>query len=193
MAFATRNDRLTTPISGVGGMLKFGHQNINNTRPANMMPVTPVILDITMWRVRHTLNLVDVTHSGSYGGQNFAMVGRHWEAQVTLTWNSFVRSDSPNSIDDWSGFLENLLIGGPDVQFNVQVVFFLGDPLNYIDGNGDIRDSGKLAAPLALCSNIETINEARGKSVVQQTAALTGNSKLQGWVGKNHNLTTRVF
>ena len=198
--FLTRTDRPVTEVSGVGGMLKFGRPDyavIPSDAQVGLPGFADVILDITSWRIRHTLNLVDVTHSGSYGGQKFAMVGRHWEAQIALAWNAQPRSDAANSTDDWSGFLENLLVGKQNTGFNVAVIFFLGDPLSYVtraDGGSEvIRPSPKLAAPLALASNIETINDAGGKDVIRQTAALTGNSKLQGWVGKENALSSRIF
>lgn len=184
MPFLTRADRPVTEIPGAGGMLKFGQPN-DYAREATEY----VILDITAWRIRHTLNLVDVTHSGSFGAQKMALVGRHWEASLALAWNSTVRT----GLQPWSGFLEPLLIGNQAAKYNVSVILFLGDPLAYIDSNHIQRASGKLFAPLALAGNIETVNDATGKDVVRATAALQGNSMLQGWTGLGELLTDQVF
>jgi len=165
-------------------MLKFGHPD-SETIPAT----SAAILDITSWRLRHLFRLVDVTHSGSFGAQKMAMVGRHWEAQMALVFNS----RAEGSPDNWAGFLENLLIGNQAAGFNVSTVFFLGDPIAYVTSAHVQRDSFKLYAPLGLAANFETVNDASGKDVVRLTASMQGNSKIQGWVGLGELLTTRRF
>jgi hypothetical protein len=182
--FLTRADREIVEVSGVGGMLKVAQPNY---RTETVQSYT--ILDVTAWRLRHTFNLADITHSGSFGGEKRAMTSRHWEASLALAWNSAARVAG----QPFSGFLEALFIGNQAAGFNVAVIFFLGDPLNYIDNQHLLRASGKLAAPLALCQNIETINDGSGKDVVRATGALQGNSKLQGWTGLGEALTNRVF
>ena len=148
-----------------------------------------MILDITAWRLRHTFRLADVTHSGAYGGQKMAMTGRHWEAQLALSFNTRVRGSS----DPWSGFLETLLIGHQSAGYNVAAIFFLGDPISYVTSNHIQRPSAKLYAPLALAQNIEIVNDAKGREVVRATASMEGNSKLQGWTGLGELLTDQVF
>jgi hypothetical protein len=186
----SRPDRKIVEVAGTGGMLKFGHPVTQYIGPKTGLSNASeyVILDITLWRMRHSLRLVDVTHSGSYGAQKMTMVGRHWEAQLALCFNT-----NPESGDGWTGFLENLLVGDQSAGYNVSAVFFHGDPQSYVDSNHNRRDSAKLYAPLGLAENIETVNDASGKDVVRMTASLQGNSKLQGWVGDAHQLTTRVF
>lgn len=180
----SRADREVVEIAGTGGMLKFAHLDFET-----YAPVSWTILDITLWRLRHSFRLVDVTHSGSYGAQKMAMVGRHWEAQLALTYNS--RAEGP--ANNWAGFLETLLVGNQAAGYNVSVIFFLGDPVSYVTSSHVQRDSPKLYAPLGLAANIETVNDASGKDVVRLTASLQGNSKVQGWVGLGELLTTRVF
>jgi len=184
----SRNDREVWEIAGGGGMLKFANPN---SEDVGSLPYayTSVILDITSWRLRHSFRLVDVTHSGSFGGQKMAMVGRHWEAQLALAYNS--RAEGAE--DNWAGFLENILIGNQAAGYNVAAIFFLGDPVSYVTSTHIQRDSAKLYAPLGLAANIETVNDASGKDVVRMTAALQGNSKLQGWVGPGQQLTTQRF
>lgn len=183
--FLSRTDREVHEISGVGGMVKFGWPEYESEAVD-----APKIIDVTAWRVRHTLHLVDVTHSGSYGGQKMAMTGRHWEAQLQLAWNS----SAPLSSKPHSGFLETLLVGHQSAGYNVSVIFFLGDPLSYVDDNNNPRLSNKLYAPLALAQNIEYINNAGGKDIVRATASLQGNSKLEGWTGIGELLTKpKVF
>ncbi len=182
----SRADRVVWPMAGTGGMLKFAH--LDSESPG-YDPAPWAILDITLWRVRHSFRNVDVTHSGSYGAQKMAMVGRHWEAQLALVFNA--RSEGPDV--GWAGLLENLLVGNQAAGYNVSVVFFLGDPVSYVSSSHVQRDSAKLYAPLGLAANIETVNDASGKDVVRLTASLQGNSKLEGWVGLGELLTTRVF
>lgn len=180
----TRTDREVWEVAGTGGMLKFGHPD------SEVFASTSYgILDITLWRLRHSFRLVDVTHSGSYGAQKMAMVGRHWEAQLALVYNS--RAEGPAT--NWAGFLENLLVGNQAAGYNVAVIFFLGDPVSYVSSSHVQRDSAKLYAPLGLAANIETVNDASGKDVVRLTASLQGNSRLQGWLGLGELLTTQVF
>lgn len=184
--FLTRADREVVEISGVGGMVKIGWPEYEYE---TVVAAEHSILDITAWRLRHTFNLADVTHSGSYGAQKMAMCSRHWEAQLALAWNSAaVVAGRP-----LSGFLEPLLIGNQAAGYNVAVIFFLGDPQAYIDITHLIRASSKLYAPLALCSHIEMINDATGKDVVRATASLQGNSKLQGWTGEGELLVNQSF
>ncbi len=184
----TRADREVWEVAGTGGMLKFEHPEYEYVgSPAYAFP--SVILDITMWRLRHSFRLVDVTHSGSYGAQKMAMVGRHWEANLALVFNS----RAEGAINNWAGFLENLLIGNQAAGYNVATVFFLGDPVSYVTSSHVQRDSFKLYAPLGLAANFETVNDASGKDVVRLTASMQGNSLLQGWVGLGDLLTTRRF
>jgi hypothetical protein len=178
-------------------MLKFGHPSnevIDSAGASNALDYG--ILDISSWRLRHLMRLVDVTHSGSYGAQKMAMVGRHWEAQLSLLFNS--RAEGAE--DNWAGFLEgdnrqsdSMLIGHQSAGYNVSAIFFLGDPVSYVTSQHIQRASFKYYAPLALAGNMETINDASGTDVVRFTASLQGNSKLQGWVGLGDLLTTRVF
>ena len=179
----SRTDREVVEVSGVGGMLKFGH-------PVDQVTAAPLflILDITSWRLRHTLYLANVTHSGAYGGQKMAMTGRHWEAQLALSFNT---KEAPER--SVSGFLENAIIGNQSAGYNVATVFFLGDPISYVTSNHIQRPSAKLYAPLALAGNIEIVNDASGKDVVRATASMQGNSKLQGWTGLGEELTFKVF
>jgi hypothetical protein len=180
----TRPDREVVEIAGTGGMLKVGQPD------SEIIPATSsVILDITLWRLRHSFVLVPVTHSGSYGAIKRAMVARDWEANLALVFNA--RAEGP--ADNWAWFLENLLVGNQAAGYNVSVVFFLGDPVSYVTSSHVQRDSAKLFAPLGLASNIETVNDASGTDVVRLTASLQGNSKLQGWTGLGELLTTRVF
>ena len=187
--FLTRADREVIEVAGTGGMLRFRQPEYT----WEAMTSDPddhgdwMILDIMQWRVRHTLNLADVTHSGSYGADKFAMTGRGWQANLALAFNS-----NPSS-NPWGGFLETLLVGNQAAGFNVSPIFFLGDPLNYVNTNHALRDSAKLYAPLALGEFIETTNNANGKDVVRLGAALKGNSKLQGWIGEDRLLEHRVF
>ncbi|MEE9185249.1 MAG: hypothetical protein V3U39_12360 [Acidimicrobiia bacterium] len=184
----SRSDREVWEVAGTGGMLKFEHPDYEYVgSPAYAFP--SVILDITLWRMRHSFRLVDVTHSGSYGAQKMAMVARHWEAQLALVFNTRAEGAARN----WAGFLENLLIGHQAAGHNVAAIFFLGDPVSYVTSSHVQRDSAKYYAPLGLAANIETVNDASGKDVVRLTASLQGNSKLQGWVGLGDLLTTRVF
>lgn len=184
----SRTDREVWEVAGTGGMLRFEKPEYEYAgSPAYAWP--SVILDITTWRLRHSFRLVDVTHSGSFGAQKMAMVGRHWEAQLALAFNT--RAEGPDV--GWAGFLENLLIGHQSAGYNVSAVFFLGDPVSYVTSSHVQRASAKLYAPLGLAANIETVNDASGKDVVRLTASLQGNSKLQGWGGLGDLLTTRVF
>lgn len=187
----SRADREIVEVSGVGGMLRFGQPDTEVIGPnTGLSDATEyVILDITSWRLRHTFRLVDVTHSGSYGAQKMAMVGRHWEAQLALAFNTRAEGAETN----WAGFVENLLVGNQSAGYNVSAVFFLGDPVSYVTSTHVQRPSAKLYAPLALASDIETVNDASGKDVVRLTASLQGNSKLQGWTGLAYQLTTPVF
>lgn len=183
----SRADREVVEMAGTGGMLKFAQPESEEF--AGLETLTSVILDITRWQIRHTFRLVDVTHSGSFGAQKMAMVGRHWQAQLALAFNTRVRGSS----DPWSGFLEPLLVGNQSAGYNVSGVFFLGDPVSYVSSAHVQRDSAKYYAPLGLAANIETVNDASGTDVVRMTAALEGNSQLQGWTGLGDLLTTRVF
>lgn len=180
----SRADREVWEVAGTGGMLKVGHPD------SEIIPATSsTILDITLWRLRHRFRLVDVTHSGSYGAEKLAMVGRQWEVQLALCFNT--RAEGPTT--NWAGFLELLLIGNQAAGFNVSTVFFLGDPVSYVTSSHVQRDSAKLYAPLGLAADFETVNDASGKDVVRLTASMRGNSKLQGWWGLGELLTTRVF
>jgi len=189
----SRTDREIVEIAGTGGMLKFGQPATELIGPyTGLSDASPYyILDVTSWRVRHSFRLVDVTHSGSYGAQKMAMVGRHWEAQLALCFNS--RAEAAGGERNWARFLELLLIGNQSAGFNVSSVFFLGDPQSYVDSNHNRRDSAKLYAPLGLAADFETVNDASGKDVVRMTASMQGNSKLQGWTGDAHQLEHRIF
>jgi hypothetical protein len=190
MPFAlTRSDREVVEIAGRGGMLKVAQPAAEDLSLSEYLTLPSAILDITNWRLRHNFRLVDVTHSGSYGAQKMSMVGRHWEAQLALCFNSRIRGAS----DPWSGFLEPLLVGHQAAGFNVSTIFFLGDPLSYVTNAHVQRDSAKLFAPLGLCQNIETVNDATGTDVVRLTASLQGNGLLQAWTGLGELLTNRVF
>lgn len=186
--YLTRPDREIKEVSGVGGLLRFGHPDYRTDVILDEPASNWAILDVTAWRLRERLTLPDITHSGSFGAIKRAMTSRDWEASIALAWNSAARvSGQP-----FSGFLQDLLIGNQAAGFNVAVILHLGDPVaGYIDNLGNQRDSSKLFAPLALCGNIEMINDATGKDVVRATAVLQGNSRLQGWTGLGYLRTNR--
>jgi hypothetical protein len=131
-------------------------------------------IDVHRWRIRHEYRLADVTHSGSNGAIKRVMVAQDFEFFAELPWNS--RELNPSYNGEALGFIQELLVGQALSDYNVSILFALGDSLQY----GDPNRRAALHAPQVLIEEVETVNDSTGTAVVSINIRGRGNSLLRG-------------
>lgn len=150
-----------------------------------------VYLEISRYWVRHQYIRALITHSGSNGAIKRALVAQDWEFAAELPWNA---REIATRDSEAVGFIENILLGNRAADWNVSILFNLGDPLHYPDstlGSGLDRRGGLHGSEVALELS-EVVCDSTGADVIQINVTGKGNSLLRGIRGTEvmfNNLT----
>lgn len=188
-----REIRRGVPIAGIGGFLMpwiFNKLQLDNgqiTPNACYSASGGVFLDVGRWVGEHTMILTRTTGSGSNGAIQRALVAQDFHARAQLSWDARRTRIEQRA---W-GFLENMLIGVQDVEYNIALLLQLGAPGAYGDPGhpaGGEDERAFMFIPEILLERVRMINDGTGTDVVRAEVELAGNSLVQGWRG-----TTQMF
>ena len=178
-----RLDREIISIAGIGGHImpyRFSAIELQQVLAGQLLFAGP-FLEISTWRVRHMQRLIENTHSGSGGAIKRVLVAQDFDFAAEIPWNGrLIAIRSKESV----GFMENLLVGAQASEYNVAILFSMGDALSY-----DTQDAGGtdfrafLYAPQALLQFAEVINDSTGTDIVRVNIRGQGNSLLKGFRG----------
>ncbi len=185
-----RAARPATLIPGLGGymMIRRGQKEdipgeaMRHPEDMAEFYANAFLLDVLRWRVRHRYIWAPATHSGSNGSLNRIIVAQDWEFDAELTWNAAeVQAYDTEAL----GFMEEILLGNRENDWNVSILFQIGDPLAYPDILGKLgldRRAG-LHGPYALLEYGEMVNDGTGRggqeSVVRAIVHGVGNGLLR--------------
>jgi len=183
---ATRN---IITIPGTGGYLKV-YRFLGGEDPVDLgKAYEGSLLEIGEWRIRHFYKLAKVTHSGSNGAINRVIVAQDFEFVLELPWNAREQADPGRRLNEWWGFIQQILIGSRETNYNVSVLFALGDALNYpnLIGRPGTEFRAALHAPRVLLEEAEYVNNAQGEadynSIIRVNVKGQGNCLLRGLRG----------
>lgn len=184
-----RIERRSRPISGMGGHLRITQRLLEPGGDYLTLDPFTGLLDVSRWQVRHKHIVAEVTHSGSLGAVKRTVVAGDFQFTASVPWNARmgVKTDTMVGSQDGVllGFLEQILVGDPSINYSVGVEFYLGDPLHYVDTTGLYlpADPAFLAADEAIIEDFVTVCDATGKDVVRLDFMGWGNSVLRGYRG----------
>lgn len=178
-----RTERKIVTLPGIGGYIQPYQPTASELNTPGVRPSTfanQPKLEVFKWSVRHEFRLADITHSGSNGAIQRTLVAQDFDCTFEIPWNSSL-AESKSKI----GFVQNLLVGGADAEYNVSIFFAMGDPLSYLAaGAGGTNRHAGLFADKILISEITTICDSTGTDVIRIDCKAMGNSLLQGYRGE---------
>ena len=148
-------------------------------------------LEVGNWLVRHEYVLAKITHSGSNGAIKRVIVAQDWDFACEIPWNAREVGQRPQEA---IGFVQSILIGNVTDNYNVSILFQLGDALAYPDtsavagGGLGVDRRASLHGPEVLLETAQTICSSTGEPntpgrIIQVNVRGRGNSLLQGYRG----------
>ncbi len=185
-----REEREIVRLAGLGGHImpsRFDPTAVTG----DPSPADGVFLEITRWEVLHRNLLVEDTHSGSGGAILRSLVAQDFTFAATMPWNARLaqRDGSRESV----GFLEEILVGVIENDYNVAIVFAIADQLSYQqNGAGGEAERAILWAPKVLLEFARMVNNNEGRDVVRAEFRGSGNSLLRGYRGITQKFNLEV-